>query len=79
MLVAKRNSFSIHRIEEVNNLAETNQINFYTSKDCSFIPITITLNLETNQLSAEHTHPPTEYFYGLDKLDGVRLLKKTWV
>ena len=77
--VAKRNSFSIHRIKEEKDGEQRNPVRFFTSEDCSFIPITLTLNLKTNQLSAEHTHPPTELFYGLNKIDGVRLLKKTWL
>ena len=56
-----------------------NSVCFYTSEDCSFVPINLTLNLKTNQLSAEHTHPPTELFYGLNKIDAIRLLKKTWL
>tara|TARA_A100001388_G_C28759422_1_gene496845 strand:- start:667 stop:1503 length:837 start_codon:yes stop_codon:yes gene_type:complete len=78
-IIAKRNSFTIHRIQEENNREKINSVDFYTSKDSSFIPINLTLNLKTNQLSAEHTHPPTELFYGLNKMDGVRLLKKTWL
>lgn len=77
--VAKRNSFTIHRIQEEKNQEHKNQVCFYTSENCSFIPITLTLNLKTNQLSVEHTHPPTELFYGLNKIDGVRLIKKTWL
>ena len=77
--VAKRNSFTIHRIQEEKEGENINSVCFYTSEECSFIPITLTLNLKTNQLSAEHTHPPTELFYGLNKKDGVRLLKKTWL
>ena len=77
--VAKRNSFTIHRIQEEKEGENINPVCFYTSEECSFIPITLTLNLKTNQLSAEHTHPPTELFYGLNKIDGVRLLKKTWL
>ena len=77
--VAKRNSFTIHRLQDENDGENINSVCFYTSEECSFIPITLTLNLKTNQLSAEHTHPPTELFYGLNKKDGVRLLKKTWL
>ena len=81
--VAKRNSFTIHRIQEENEGKKEgkniNSVCFYTSEECSFIPITLTLNLKTNQLSAEHTHPPTELFYGLNKIYGVKLLKKTWL
>ncbi len=77
--IARRNSFTIHRIQEENNGEKLDSVCFYTSKDSSFIPINLTLNLKTHQLSAEHTHPPTELFYGLNKMDGVRLLKKTWL
>ena len=77
--LARRNAFTIHRIKEENDVEQINPVCFYTSENCSFIPINMTLNLKTNQLSAEHTHPPTEFFYGLNKIDGVRLLKKTWL
>ena len=77
--VAKRNSFTIHRIQEQKEGENINSVCFYTSEECSFIPITLTLNLKTNQLSAEHTHPPTELLYGPNKKEGVRLLKKTWL
>ena len=77
--VARRNSFTIHRIQEEKAGEQISSVCFYTSENCSFIPITLSLNLKTNQLSAEHTHPPSELFYGLNKIDGVRLLKKTWL
>ena len=78
-VVAKRNSFTIHRLKDENDGENINSVCFYTSEDCSFVPINLTLNLKTNQLSAEHTHPPTELFYGLNKIDAIRLIKKTWL
>ena len=77
--VAKRNSFTIHRLQEEKEGENINSVCFYTSEECLFIPINLSLNLKTNQLSAEHTHPPTELFYGPNKIDAVKLLKKTWL
>ena len=76
--VAKRNSFTIHRIQEEKEGENINSVCFYTSEECSFIPVTLTLNLKTNQLSAEHTHPPSKFFAG-NKGDVVKLIKKNWI
>ena len=75
---AKRNSFTIYRIENENISDIKNKILFYTSKTSSFIPISLSVNLQTKQLSAEHTHPPSQLFYGNSK-PAVKILKKNWI
>ena len=39
----------------------------------------LSINIKTKQLSLEHTHPPTEFFYGLKKYEAVRLIKNEWL
>ena len=39
----------------------------------------LSIDINTNQLSVEHTHPPTEYFFGAQKLEYVNLIKKEWI
>ena len=55
------------------------EIIFFTSDISSFIPIFLSLDIKHNQLSVEHTHPPTEYFSGANKNDLVKLTKKQWL
>lgn len=75
---ANKNSYTIHEttIYEKDFKEETI---FYTSEICSFIPIILSINLKTNQLSVEHIHPPTEYFFGSRKEELVKSLKKQWI
>ena len=77
-IIAQKNSFTIYRIEDENISGIKNKILFYTSNYSSFIPISLTVNLQTNQLSAEHTHPPSELFFG-NKSSVVKLIKKSWI
>ena len=49
---------------------------FFTSKEATFIPLMLSIDINSNQLSVEHTHPPTEYFFGTQKLEYVNLIKK---
>lgn len=77
-IIAKKNAFTIHRIKNENVSDIKNKILFYTSDYSSFIPITLSVNLQTNQLSAEHTHPPSKFFAG-NKSDVVKLIKKNWI
>ena len=76
---AKRNAFSVFEESIYQNDLDKYSTMFLTSKTASFIPLMVSLDLNTNQLSAEHTHPPTEYFFGNQKLDYVNLLKNKWI
>lgn len=78
-LNAYRNSFTIIDINIYENLLDTKKTIFLISKTCSFIPIMLSVNLKTHQLSVEHTHPPSEYFSGQQKLEFMQLIKKTWI
>ena len=75
---AKKNSFTIHRIEDKNVSDIKNETLFYTSNYSSFVPITLSVNLQTNQLSAEHTHPPADLFIG-NQSKGVKIIKENWI
>ena len=77
-IIAQKNSFTIYRIENENISDLKNKILFYTSNNSSFIPISLTVNFQTNQLSAEHTHPPSELFFG-NKTNAIKLIKKIWI
>ena len=54
---------------------------YFSCKSETFIPIYLTVFLSENnsQINVEHTHPPTEFFWGLDRVEGVKLLKKNWL
>ncbi len=52
---------------------------FY-SKDTLGIPIFISYHKElSSNLSVEHSHPPSEFFFGESKFMGHQLLKKKWL
>ena len=51
-----------------NNI-DTSSTVFFTSTKSTFIPLMLSLNLKTNQVSVEHTHPPTEYSLEVKKVD----------
>ena len=78
-LKAYRNSFNIFETQIYEKLLGSQKTIFLTSDSCSFIPIMLSVNLKTNQLSVEHTHPPSEYFFGPQKLEFMKLLKKVWI
>ena len=78
-LQAYRNSFNIFETQMYEKLLGSQKTIFLTSDSCSFIPIMLSVNLKTNQLSVEHTHPPSEYFFGPQKLEFMNLLKKVWI
>ena len=76
---AFRNSFNILETNIYEKLLDSQKTIFLTSETCSFIPIMLSVNLQTNQLSVEHTHPPTEYFFGPQKFEFMHLMKKIWI
>ena len=52
---------------------------FY-SKDTLGIPIFLSYHKDLNSnLSVEHSHPPSELFFGESKLTGQQILKKKWL
>ena len=79
VLDAKKNYFSIFETDLYEKKFKNSSTCFITSKSCLFIPIMLTINYKNNCLSVEHTHPPTEYFFGAQKLKITNLIKKEWL
>ncbi len=54
---------------------------FLSCKTASFIPLFISIKISSDnkEINVEHTHPPTELFWGIDKNIAVKNLKKRWV
>ena len=76
---AKRNAFTIVDINLLENQIEDCDILFIKSNKCSFIPLILSVNIKSQHLSFEHTHPPSELFYGLNKSEAIKFLKKQWI
>ena len=78
-LETKENTISVHDISLLVESKFQDEILFMSSKNSSFIPLMLSLNNQSNNLSVEHTHPPGEMFWGSDKWNAVRLLKSKWI
>ena len=55
---------------------------FFISCDTStFIPLYINLNLNKDnyEISVEHTHPPSELFWGNERYKAIEKLKSKWI
>jgi hypothetical protein len=78
-LYAKRNAFSIFETSKYQDDIDNLSTIFLTSNSATFIPLMVSIDLNSNQLSVEHTHPPTEYFFGNGKIENVKSLKKQWI
>ena len=76
---AKRNSFTIKRVDDLEKKIGNKKPLFLKSNKFNFIPLMLSINIKTKQLSLEHTHPPTEFFYGLKKYEAVKLIKNEWL
>lgn len=76
---ARKNSITIFETNQYEKEFNEKDLIFLTSEISSFIPIFLSLDLQNNQLSVEHTHPPTEYFSGLNKKNIVKLTKNQWL
>ena len=79
---AKQNGFTILSLRDVGSLFCFDDCNtplFFQCNDCTFIPMILSVNKITAQLSLEHTHPPTELLSGTDKFSIVKLIKKQWL
>ena len=50
-------------------------------KTCLFIPIYINLlkSKDFNEINVEHTHPPSQYFWPDTHINGIKLIKKSWM
>jgi len=75
----KDNSFTSHLLprESKNNRDPI----FITCPTGTFIPIFISISFDgvSYEISVEHTHPPTELYWGLSKFIGSKNIKERWV
>ena len=39
----------------------------------------LSVNGLSSQLSLEHTHPPSELFYGNKKFEAIKIIKRQWL
>ena len=76
---AKRNSFTIKNLNFLEKQINNCETLFFTSSQCLFIPLTLSINIETQHLSLEHTHPPTELFFGENKFESIKIIKQQWI
>ena len=76
--IAKRNSFTVKNMSLLEDQFEDSKTLFLRSNKCGFIPLVLSICKDSKKLSLEHTHPPGEFFYGLRKFEGVKLLKQQW-
>ena len=79
IVYARRNYFSVFESSEYENYLDDPSTIFFRSNEASFIPLMLSIDTNTNQLSVEHTHPPSEYFFGIQKQKYVNLIKKQWI
>ena len=54
---------------------------FISCSSSTFIPLYLTINLEPDNLEIciEHTHPPSEIFWGDQKYKFLKILKSNWI
>ena len=78
-LKARNNMISVYDLS--NHIEEgcLDKILFMSCNDSTFIPLMLTVNKSNNQLSVEHTHPPTEMLCGADKGNVIQMIKKRWI
>ena len=76
---ARQNLISILDLNSLIDSKFLGKIFFISSNDCLFIPLTLSIDKYSKQISVEHTHPPDEMFWGKNKWDAIKILKKKWV
>ena len=79
---AKQNSFTVINLREISHLRSKSNPSgalFLQCRNSLFIPMILNVNTKTFQLALEHTHPPTELFWGYEKMEAVRSVKKRWL
>ena len=77
-LKARQNYISIFNLKSFEKKYQ-NKTLFYCSKESTFIPLFLSLDKNNNNLSFEHTHPPSDIFLGRNKLNAVKILKQKWL
>jgi hypothetical protein len=78
-LFARENLISIHELCFLEKYQSIKKVNFLSCNNCVFIPLLFSIDLITNQLSLEHTHPPIEMLWGEERNQAVNFIKKKWV
>lgn len=79
---ARQNSFTIINIRDIQKKLQFEQIHktfFIQCKRCTFIPMVLSVDIKNNQLSFEHTHPPSELLWGRDKFKVIKFIKERWI
>lgn len=77
-----KNTYNIIDMYNINLLKESiDDLFLITSSSITFIPIFINImrNKSEFQISVEHTHPPSELFWGKEKLKAANRLKENWI
>jgi hypothetical protein len=75
--VARRNSFTVLDLRLVNELSN-NSPYLISCPSASFIPLFLNYDPAQRRLSLEHTHPPSEQFWGYSKFKLASRLKNIW-
>ena len=79
LLLAKRNYSSVYETVEYEKEFKDKETIFLSSNTCNFVPIILSVDLKTNQLSVEHMHPPSEFFNASNKQELIKLTKNQWL
>lgn len=79
LLFANLNAFTVFDPEKYEKGFNDKETIFLTSKSCTFVPIILTIDLSTYQLSVEHMHPPSEYFMSPRKRELIKIIKSQWL
>jgi len=73
------NQISVHNLSLLYDSKISNETLFLSSKSKAYIALILSIDLETCQLSLEHTHPPAEMATGMDRHLIVKPIKNNWV
>ena len=79
---ARQNSFTVINLREISCLrpkGDASSTLFFQCRSSLFIPMILNVNTKTFQLALEHTHPPAELFWGGEKMEAVKSVKKRWL
>ena len=69
---------SVHNLSQLYSKIN-NKTLFLSSKSKAYIALILSIDLETHNLSLEHTHPPAEMATGMDRHLIVKPIKNNWV
>tara|TARA_B100000886_G_C20392190_1_gene478757 strand:- start:406 stop:1245 length:840 start_codon:yes stop_codon:yes gene_type:complete len=77
----KTNSIKYFRLPKLKKDTLYKNPTFISCNSNTFIPIFLTINLDKKnyELSVEHTHPPSELFWGIDRYKFIEKLKSNWI